>query len=127
MRQTALLADDEQPVRAYVSAVLRQEGFEVLEAADGRDALSIVQRMEGTVDVLVTDVRMPRMTGIELVRAVKTDFPAIPVIYISGEPQWSGLHDPRAHVLFVQKPFRPQAIVTAVRTVIDAVGAARSC
>lgn len=118
MPKVALLVDDEQLVRDYVSTVLRQEGFKVLEAADGTDALSIVQGMRGTVDVLVTDVRMPRMTGIELVRSVKTDFPALPVIYISAEAFCDGLHDPCGHVLFLQKPFGPQAIRDAVRTVM---------
>lgn len=127
MRQIALLVDDEQPVRAYVSAVLRQDGYEVLEAGDGSDALSIVQQMQGTVDVLVTDIRMPRMTGIELVRAVKIDFPGVPVVYISGEALRDDLHNPRARVVFVQKPFRPQAILTAVRTVVAMAGAAQGC
>ena len=127
MRQIALLVDDEQPVRAYVSAVLRQDGYEVLEAGDGSDALSIVQQMQGTVDVLVTDIRMPRMTGIELVRAVKIDFPGVPVVYISGEALRDELHNPRARVVFVQKPFRPQAILTAVRTVVAMAGAAQGC
>ena len=87
-----------------------------------RDALSMVQHMQGTVDVLVTDIRMPRMTGIELVRAVKIDFPGIPVVYISGEAMRDELHNPRARVVFVQKPFRPQAILTAVRTVVAMAG-----
>jgi CheY-like chemotaxis protein len=74
MPQVALLVDDEQPVRAYLAAVLREGGFQVLEAEDGSDALSIIQQMHGILDVLVTDIRMPRMTGIELVGAVKIDF-----------------------------------------------------
>ena len=118
MQQIALLVDDEQPVRGYVSAVLRQGGFEVVEAADGTDALAMVQRMHGTVDVLVTDIKMPHMTGIELVRAVKNEYPGIPVVYISGESLREELHNPRTRVAFLQKPFGPGAILSAIRTVI---------
>ena len=118
MRQIALLVDDEQPLRAYVSAVLRQEGFEVVEAGDGIDALSIVHRMHGTVDVLVTDIKMPRMNGIDLVRAVKSEYPGVPVVYISGESLREELHNPRTRVVFLQKPFGPLAILAAVQTVI---------
>jgi len=118
MRPIALLVDDDQPLRGYVSAVLRQGGFEVVEAADGTDALAMLQRMDGTVDVLVTDIRMPRMTGIELVRAVKNEYPGIPVVYISGEALRDELH--AARVAFLQKPFAPPAVLDAVRTVMGA-------
>jgi two-component system, cell cycle sensor histidine kinase and response regulator CckA len=128
MRQIALLVDDDQAPRAFVSAVLRQGGYEVVEAANGTDALSIVRRMRGTVDVLVTDINMPRMTGIELVRAVKADFPAIPVVYISGEALREELHNPPSREVFLQKPFGSPAILDAVRTVIEPAHAtSQSC
>jgi two-component system, cell cycle sensor histidine kinase and response regulator CckA len=125
MSQVALLVDDEQPVRSYVSAVLRQAGFDVIEAANGADALSILQYRRCTVDVLVTDIMMPRMTGIELVSGVKNEYPELPVVYISGEPLREDLHNPRTRVLFLQKPFGPSAIVDAVQTVIKPSQAAR--
>ena len=124
MRQVAIVVDDQQPLRAYVSAVLRNGGFEVVEAADGRDALSLIRRMNGVIDVLVTDIRMPRMTGIELVSCVESDFPDIPVVYMSGEVPQKGLLNWRAGVLFLEKPFGPQAILKAVRTVVAPSGAA---
>jgi NarL family two-component system response regulator LiaR len=124
MSQIALLVDDERCLRAYASEVLCREGFEVVEAADGDDALRIVQSMHGTVNVLVTDIKMPHMTGIELVKAVRTDFPGIPVVYTSGEALRDGLHNPRARVAFVQKPFGPQALLDAVRTVTAPAAAA---
>ena len=122
MLQIALLVDDDQQVRGYVSAVLRHGGFEVVEAADGTDAVAMVQRVHSTVDVLVTDIEMPRMTGIELVRAVKNEYPGIPVVYISGRSLPEELHNPRTRVVFVQKPFGPRAILSAVRTVIAPAG-----
>jgi CheY-like chemotaxis protein len=115
MAQTALLVDDEKALRAYLAMILEREGFQVLEADDGMDALALLRRLSGMVDVLVTDVSMPRMTGIELVSVVKTEFPAIPVIYVSGSGLRDGLHNPRGRVMFLQKPFAPQAVRDAVR------------
>lgn len=118
MRQTVLLVDDEASVRLYVTTVLRREGFQVLEAADGVDALTMLREIRGAVDVLVTDIEMPRMTGIELVTAAKIAFPGIQVVYISGEHLQQELHDPQHCVAFLQKPFLPQAVLDAVRGVI---------
>ena len=118
LRQTVLLVDDEASVRLYITAVLRSEGFQVLEAADGVDALAMLRKIRGAVDVVVTDVNMPRMTGIELVNAAKIAFPGIPVVYISGEHLKQELHNPQHRVAFLQKPFLPQAVLDAVREVI---------
>ncbi len=76
----------------------------------------------------MTDITMPRMTGIELVRAVKNDYPGIPVVYISGEALREELHNPQTRIVFLQKPFEPAAILAAVRTVIaPAQAASRGC
>jgi two-component system cell cycle sensor histidine kinase/response regulator CckA len=117
-QRKVLLVDDEEVVRVCVAAVLRRDGFQVLDAVDGLDALSLLREMRGAIDILVTDIKMPRMTGIELVKAVTADFPGIPVVYISGEPLRRELHNPGVHTVFLQKPFRPQAILEAVRSMI---------
>jgi two-component system, cell cycle sensor histidine kinase and response regulator CckA len=117
MTQTALLVDDEKALRAYLAMILEHEGFQILEADDGMDALALLRRISGMVDVLVTDVSMPRMTGIELVNAVRMEFPAIPVIYVSGLGLRDGLHNPRGRAVFLQKPFTPGAMRDAVRAV----------
>jgi len=94
-----------------------------LEAADGLDAFGVLQQVAGAVDVLVTDVRMPRMTGIDLVEKAKTEFPGIPVVYISGGHFGDQLHNPSGRVVFLQKPFRPHAVLQAVRSVSLQAGA----
>lgn len=99
-RQRVLLVDDELPVRTFIAKVLQREGFETLEAGDGLEALGMLQQISGDVDVLVTDVKMPRMTGIELVEKVNTEFPGVPVVYISGEPLKDRLHDPSRRAVF---------------------------
>jgi CheY-like chemotaxis protein len=125
IQRTVLLVDDEAWVRAYVKTVLQREGIQVLEAVDGADALALLQKLGGAVDVLLTDVRMPRMTGTELVKAIKTDFPNIPVVYISGEPLKQELHDPLHGVVFLQKPFVPRTVIETVRGIILEPASAR--
>jgi len=124
-RQRVLLADDELPVRAFIAKVLQREGFEILEAVDGLDALGLLQQMRGDVDVLVTDVKMPRMNGVELVEKARSEFPGIAVVYISGEQLKDRLHNPSRRVIFLQKPFRPQAMLDAIRAVTADSGAVR--
>jgi len=124
-RQRVLLVDDELPVRTFIAKILQREGFEILEAGDGLDALAVLQQMSGDVDVLVTDIKMPRMTGIELVEKVKAEFPGVPVVYISGEHLQEQLHNPSRRVVFLQKPFRPQAMLDAIRAVTADSGAMR--
>ncbi len=121
MSQVALLADDERDLRAYASEVLRREGFTVIEAADGDDALEIIQSLRGGVSVVVTDIHMPRMNGIELVRAIRAEFPGMPVVYISGE-SLDGLRDGNSRVACLPKPFGPRALLDAVRSVIMPAG-----
>src|SRR4051812_31056783 len=124
VRLTVLLVDDQEYLRRFVKTVLRREGFQVLEAGDGVDGLALLREIDGAVDILVTDVRMPRMSGIELVKAAKSAFPELPVLYISGEYLKQELHDPQHHVAFLQKPFLPQAVLDAVREMIPGATAA---
>jgi len=114
MRRTVLLVDDEPGIRAYARAVLQRQRYRVLEAADGFDALILLRELGGAVDVLVTDVDMPRMTGIELGQAVRTDFPGIPVVYISGDHVKAEFHDHPVRSVFLRKPFLPQDLLDSV-------------
>ena len=109
------MVDDDAPVRRYITTVLRREGFDVLEACDGADALSLLHEIHGAVHVLVTDVEMPRMNGADLVRAARVDFPGIPVLYVSGQSLQEDLDCPQDHVAFLQKPFPPEAVLEAIR------------
>jgi two-component system cell cycle sensor histidine kinase/response regulator CckA len=78
-----LVVDDEEPVRKFVDRVLREVGYETTVAGDGPDALQAVQRME-SIDILVTDVMMPQMTGDELARRMRHDLPGLKVLYLTG-------------------------------------------
>ena len=118
-RRVVLVVDDEASVRSYVKRVLQGEGFQVLEAADGVDALSLFGKLSGAIDLVITDVKMPRLSGTELVETVKREFPAVPVIYISSIRR-DGLHDPQRRVVFVEKPFLPEALLKAVHGLLSA-------
>ena len=120
VQQMVLLVDDEPSIRTYVKAVLQAEGLQVLEAGDGVDALALLRCLERPVDLLVTDIKMPQMMGTDLARAVRSDYPNTPVVYISGEHLERDLHDPLRQMIFLPKPFRRQNLLAAVRSILPA-------
>jgi len=107
-----LLADDEESVRSYVSAILDRAGYRLLQARDGVEALELA-RAHGPIDLVLTDVRMPRMDGIALANAILGETPAVPVIYISGYPLPMAEEDSHACVALA-KPFTRQALLDAI-------------
>lgn len=82
--KTILLAEDEQHVRSFVLAMLKQNGYSVMVAVDGQDALKQSRGFEGTIHLLLSDVEMPSMTGIELATQLQIDRPSIRVLLMSG-------------------------------------------
>ena len=81
-RNHVLLVEDEPAVRTLYSSLLREAGYEVMEAQDGLDAL--VKLRERLPDAIISDLEMPRMTGVELLKIVRSRFPRMPTIAISG-------------------------------------------
>jgi two-component system cell cycle sensor histidine kinase/response regulator CckA len=79
----ALIVDDEEPVRKFVDRVLRDAGYETTTAGGGQEALEAVQNMP-TVDILVTDLMMPQMTGDELARRLRQHEAGVKVLYLTG-------------------------------------------
>jgi two-component system cell cycle sensor histidine kinase/response regulator CckA len=86
MEAHAILVVDEETVRAYVHKILSMRGYQVLGAHDGVEAMEQIIRMGSAVDLLLTDVRMPRMDGRELAQRLAAAHPRTPVIYTSGYP-----------------------------------------
>ncbi len=113
-----LLVDDESSVRDYTKTLLQLKGYQVLESADGLDALALFRKLGGAIDLLVTDIDMPRLDGIQLARAVRLESPNMPVVYISGDPLAVELHCPEGGIAFVPKPFLPDALWKAVWEVL---------
>jgi PAS domain S-box-containing protein len=125
--ETVLLVEDEEEVRALAREVLQRHGYTVLEAADGSHALALHEQEGERIDVILTDVVMPRMSGRELVDRVRATRPAMPVLYMSGYTEDAilrhGVHD--ASMLLLGKPFAPADLVRKIREVLDAAGAQR--
>ena len=76
--------DDETAVRRFAVRVLQREGYLVMEASDGAEALDLLQGQEASVEVVVSDIVMPRLNGVELMQALSVSRPDLPVILMSG-------------------------------------------
>jgi two-component system cell cycle sensor histidine kinase/response regulator CckA len=121
-RETVLVVEDEEAVRRLIRTALELNGYRVLIAPDGVEALKLISSQTGPLDLVITDLAMPGMNGTELARKVKERLPAIEVLYISGyaeELRQSGEID-EAH--FLQKPFTPKALSRKVREMLDQTG-----
>lgn len=121
--ETILLVDDEIMVRRLVCRILEMQGYTVLEASGGMDALRICKRHEGQIHLLLTDVLMPEMNGRTLAERVTALRPHIRVLYMSGDPDpLIALVAIRAEIAFIQKPFTTDALACKVR---EALGTPR--
>jgi CheY-like chemotaxis protein/signal transduction histidine kinase len=109
-RATVLLVDDEALVRKVAAKSLRRRGYTVLEAASGAEALALAASTDATIDVLLTDIAMPRMTGAELAHAIRGTRPSVKVIYASGAAPPTDRGTP-----FLQKPFTIEMLEERLR------------
>jgi len=112
-----LLAEDEALVRNLVQLMLNREGYAVLAANDGQEALEICEAFKDPIHLLLTDVRMPRMDGMELKRRVRALRPDVRVIVMSGETAQiiAAENTPDA---FLRKPFVPPTLLKCVQRVL---------
>jgi two-component system cell cycle sensor histidine kinase/response regulator CckA len=122
--QTVLLVEDDPAVRHMTSRVLQEYGFAVVEASGGHQALGIIERNEGGIDLLITDVILPGMDGTELARRATELQPHLGVLFVSGYTDDDivrrGLLD--AGRPFLQKPFTPEALVTQLNEILKHQG-----
>jgi DNA-binding NtrC family response regulator len=81
---SVLVVDDEAAVRRFAARVLEREGYGVLQASDGAEALDVVRAQAAPVGVVVSDIVMPRLNGVELMQALSVSHPRLPVILMSG-------------------------------------------
>ena len=121
--ETILLVEDEQSVRELVREYLSARGYQVLDAADGQQALEIAAAHTGKIQLLITDVVMPRLSGRELAARLAAARPDLKVLYISGYTDDSVF---RHGVLqggmdFLQKPFNLKALAAKIREVLERV------
>ncbi len=118
---TVLVVEDEEIVRELVCSVLKERGYHVLCAANGNEALKMSEEHKGKIALLITDVVMPQMGGLELSRFIATTRPETHVLYVSGYSESDmndqGILAPDAD--FMEKPFTPQALTRKVREVLN--------
>lgn len=121
-RETVLVVEDETYVRELVADVLGRQGYQVMQASDGIEALERVTLAKGRVDLIVSDVVMPRLGGLELYRELVSRDLVVPMLFMSGYPDESNsLSAVTAEgVPFIRKPFALESIVAKVREVLDA-------
>ena len=115
--ETILLVDDEPAVRHLVAAALDRAGYRVLEARDGAHGVELFDDHAGPIDLLLTDLRMPLMSGRELVATLRERVPALKVLCVSGYPGSGADLTVTEH--YLAKPFSRADLLSKVRQVLD--------
>jgi len=122
LRETILVVDDEAGIRGLVRKILKREHYHVLEAGSAEEALTIAMSRAAPIDLLLTDVMLPGLSGPDLARRMYEASPALRVLYISGytdDPSVeAGQYPPGSQ--FLAKPFTLNALLRAVRETLDA-------
>ena len=120
--ETLLLVEDEESVRRLARKILERKGYRVIEAGNGEEALERIAALDEPLDLIVTDVVMPRMSGAELARTLRDRGLRVPVLFMSGYADDSRVINDiaAARGTFLEKPFTPDALLRRVRTTLDA-------
>ncbi len=122
-KETILLVEDEEIVRNLACEILETYGYSVLTAANGSEGLRIGREFEGPIDLVITDVIMPLMSGREMAERLREIRPHIGVIFMSGFTDDAIVHHGvlDESMFFIQKPFSPDALGAMARQVLDQV------
>ena len=117
--ERVLLVEDDEQIRGLLSRVLRSSGYTVVEAGNAGEAL-LISEEDRDVDLLVTDLVMPHVTGEKLAERIRQERPNVRVLFMSGYPEsFPGAGRRQRGTLFLEKPFEPNEFLRAVRSVID--------
>ena len=119
--ETVLLVEDEESVRELVRETLKTRGYRVIEASDGIAGMRVSEEYQGNIEILITDVVMPGMSGRELAKRVAAARPNIRVLYLSGYTEDAIIHEGALEpgTGFLQKPFTLQVLARKVREVLQ--------
>jgi CheY-like chemotaxis protein len=116
-----LLVDDEELVRQLLARLLTDSGLDVVEADNGSSALQAARQLDGALSLIVTDIHMPVMGGLEFARAVRRTDPSIPFLFITAvDPAL--INEPGLRAEILAKPFGPDDFLEAVTRMLKRVG-----
>ena len=115
-----LVVDDDVVTRASIRRVLERQGYTTIVAEDAEDALRVLEQTHVPVDLLVTDVQMPGMSGDRMAARVRESWPDLPVLFVSGDERNAALATSAGgRARFLAKPFLPVELSDAVQLVLD--------
>ena len=119
--ETILLVDDDDHLRSQVQRVLEGFGYQVLAARDGHEALAVSDAHEGTLALVLSEVVLPGLSGVDLVKRVQRRFKAAVALFMSGHLGHALLEDGvlRHGTQFLQKPFAPDVLGRKLRAILD--------
>src|ERR1700676_3638848 len=117
-----LLADDELVVRSLAQSILTRAGYRVLNAIDGEHALEVSRGYAGSIDVLLTDVKMPKMDGVELSGHILKERPGIKILFMSGKESGELMIHGRK-MQFLRKPFVARELSEKVSSMFELASA----
>jgi DNA-binding NtrC family response regulator len=115
---TILLVDDDEAVRRFAGGLLTEAGFHVIEASNGAEAMEVSSAHPEPIDLLLTDVIMPKRNGLFLAERLVQERPGIVVLYMSGYVEGSILLAKHPEAVLLQKPFTRGGLIAAVRQVL---------
>ncbi|HEY8197742.1 MAG TPA: PAS domain S-box protein [Gemmatimonadales bacterium] len=123
-KETLLLVEDEAPVRESVRRLLEWHGYTVIEARNGTDALEIYEGEQHGIDLVLTDLIMPGMSGHELVERLRASRPELPVVFMSGyaDKAMTSNGVVRKDTAYVEKPFTVELLMQRLREVLEGAG-----
>jgi two-component system cell cycle sensor histidine kinase/response regulator CckA len=119
--ETVLVVEDEEGVRGHVESLLELHGYRLLVAANAGDALAVAEEFGEKIDLLLTDIQMPDMSGRELAQRLRSSRPDMRLLYMSGQndEDIAGYGVLPSGTLFLPKPFTIAALTERVREVLD--------
>jgi two-component system chemotaxis response regulator CheY len=119
MTKTIMTVDDSASVRQMVGFTLKKEGYSVIEASDGKDALG---KLRGAVNMVITDLNMPNMDGIELIKNIRSQaaYKFIPIVMLTTESQATKKQEGKSAGAtgWIVKPFTPEQLLAVVKKVL---------
>jgi CheY-like chemotaxis protein len=112
--RTILVVDDEQAIRTVVRRLLQELDFRVVEASNGEDALRMARRVKQTLSLVISDIQMPVMDGVEFHRRFRPLYPDVPILFITGQGSSVLGRVPGQGEHLLLKPFEPDLLLEAV-------------